>query len=363
MAIRVGINGFGRIGRLVFRAAMNDPDIDIVAVNDLADAGALAHLLKYDSVHGILHRTVEGSIKGNPVLAIGKTAMDPKATGYRTGLMEAGVKATENSIVVNGKEVKVISEKDPAALPWSDLDIDIAVESTGRFNTGEDAGKHLSAGARKVVITAPAKGPDVTIVLGVNNEMYDRDKHNIISNASCTTNCLAPICKVLSDTFGIERAFMTTIHAYTNDQRILDLIHKDWRRARSATMSIIPTTTGAAYAIGEVIPELKGKMDGMAMRVPVPDGSLLDLVCVLPREVTKEEVNKAFADVADKGRYQGILGYTEEPFVSADIVGNSYSAVFDALSTMAIGNLVKVVGWYDNEWGYACRVADLIKFV
>lgn len=330
MAVKVGINGFGRIGRLIFRGALGDPDIDIVAINDLADAKSLAHLLKYDSVHGVLKNKVE---------------------------------AQEDALIVDGKKTKVLSEKDPAALPWSKMGVEVAVEATGRFVDRENASKHLGAGARKVIITAPAKQPDVTLVLGVNEDMYDKDKHHIISNASCTTNCLAPVSKVLVDNFGIVKGFMTTIHAYTNDQRILDLIHKDPRRARAAAMSIIPTSTGAAKAIGEVIPELKGKMDGVAMRVPVPDGSVVDLVAELPRKTTKDEINKTFAQVADKGRFKGILAYTEDPIVSIDVVGNSYSAIFDALSTMVIDNLVKVVAWYDNEWGYSTRVVDLIKFV
>lgn len=330
MAVKVGINGFGRIGRLIFRGALADPDIDIVAVNDLAEARSLAHLLKYDSIHGVLKNKVE---------------------------------AQEDALIVDGKKVKVLSERDPASLPWSKMGVEVAIESTGKFVDRENASKHLSAGARKVLITAPAKQPDITLVLGVNEDIYDKDKHHIISNASCTTNCLAPVSKVLVDNFGIVKGFMTTIHAYTNDQRMLDLIHKDLRRARAAAMSVIPTSTGAAKAIGEVIPELKGKMDGVAMRVPVPDGSVVDLVAELPQKTAKEDINKAFAQAADKGRFKGILAYTEDPIVSIDVVGNSYSAIFDGLSTMVIDNLVKVVAWYDNEWGYSSRIVDLIKFV
>lgn len=330
MSVKVGINGFGRIGRLVFRAALKNPEVEVLAVNDLTDARTLAHLLKYDSVHGILSEEVSW---GDDYLEVG------------------------------GREIKVLSIKNPAELPWRELGVEIAVESTGIFRKREDASKHLEAGAKKVIITAPAKEPDLTVVLGVNEDMYDPSAHTIISNASCTTNCLAPLVKVLMDNFGVEKGFMTTIHAYTNDQRLLDLPHKDLRRARATAMSIIPTTTGAAKAIGEVIPELKGRMDGVAMRVPVFDGSVVDLVCTLKREVTVEEVNNAFKESADKGRMKGILQYTEDPIVSIDVVGNSYSSIFDALSTMTNGNLVKVVSWYDNEWGYSNRVVDLIKFI
>jgi glyceraldehyde 3-phosphate dehydrogenase len=330
MPVKVGINGFGRIGRLVFRAALKNPEVEVLAVNDLTDARTLAHLLKYDSVHGILSEEVSWE---------------------------------DDYLKVGGREIKVLSIKNPAELPWEDLGVEIAVESTGIFRKREDASKHLEAGAKKVIITAPAKEPDLTVVLGVNEDMYNPSAHTIISNASCTTNCLAPLVKVLMDSFGVEKGFMTTIHAYTNDQKLLDLPHKDLRRARATAMSIIPTTTGAAKAIGEVIPELKGRMDGVAMRVPVFDGSVVDLVCTLKREVTVEEVNNAFKESADKGRMKGILQYTEDPIVSIDVVGNSYSSIFDALSTMTNGNLVKVVSWYDNEWGYSNRVVDLIKFI
>jgi glyceraldehyde 3-phosphate dehydrogenase len=330
MPVKVGINGFGRIGRLVFRAALKNPEVEVLAVNDLTDARTLAHLLKYDSVHGILNEEVSW---GDDYLKVGE------------------------------REIKVLSIKNPSELPWGELGVEIAVESTGIFRKREDASKHLEAGAKKVIITAPAKEPDLTVVLGVNEDMYDPSAHTIISNASCTTNCLAPLVKVLMDNFGIKKGFMTTIHAYTNDQRLLDLPHKDLRRARATAMSIIPTTTGAAKAIGEVIPELKGRMDGVAMRVPVFDGSVVDLVCTLEKEVTVEEVNNAFKESADKGRMKGILQYTEDPIVSIDVVGNPYSSIFDALSTMTNGNLVKVVSWYDNEWGYSNRVVDLIKFI
>jgi len=330
MAIKVGINGFGRIGRNVFRAGMDNPEIDFVAINDLTDANTLAYLLQYDSIYGMLDGVVE---------------------------------ATDNAIVVDDKEIKIISERDPAALPWKDLGIDVVVESTGVFVKGEDAAKHLSAGARKVIITAPAKGEDLTVVIGVNEDWYDPDKHHVISNASCTTNCLAPVAKVLLDNFGIEKGYMTTCHAYTNDQRILDFPHKDLRRARAAAMSIIPTTTGAAKATSLVIPELKGKMDGIALRVPVPDASVVDLVAVLGKEVTAGEVNSIFSDVADKGRFDGILEYVDDPIVSSDVIGNPYSSVFDSGMTMAEGNMVKVISWYDNEWGYSNRVVDLIQII
>ncbi len=330
LAIKVGINGFGRIGRLVYRGAISDEEVNVVAINDLASPSNLAHLLKYDSVHGLLSQEV--------------------SVGERT-------------IRVGEKETMVLSERDPAQLPWRDLGVEIVVESTGLFTKREDAQKHLEAGAKKVIISAPAKNPDITVVLGVNEDSLDKENHKIISNASCTTNCLAPVAKVLDDRFGIKKGFMTTIHAYTNDQRILDLVHKDLRRARAAAMSIIPTSTGAAKAIGEVIPKLKGRLDGVAMRVPVPDGSVVDLVAELEKETTVDEVNQAFKEVADKGRFKGILAYTEEPIVSVDVIRNPYSSIFDALSTMVIGNLVKVVAWYDNEWGYSCRVIDLIKYI
>lgn len=331
MAVRIGINGFGRIGRLVTRVAIGDPDIEIVAVNDLADAKILAHLFKYDSVHGVFRGQIEVS--------------------------EHGV------LVIDGKEIRVLSERDPAKLPWKELNIDVAVESTGLFTNRDTASKHLEAGAKKVIISAPATDPDITMVLGVNEDQYDPGKHHVISNASCTTNALVPVVKVLMDSFGIERAYMTTIHSYTNDQVILDAPHKDLRRARAAAMSIIPTSTGAARATGLVIPEMKGKIDGLALRVPTFDGSLVDLVAILGREVTKEEVNSAIEAAADKGRMKGILEYTEDPIVSIDVVGSSYSSVFDADATMVMGDLVKVFAWYDNEWGYSNRVVDLVKFV
>ncbi len=330
MSIKVAINGFGRIGRLVFRIINEREGIEVVQVNDITDAKTLAHLLKYDSVHGIYGKDV---------------------------------KAQGDAIVVDGKLIKVSAERDPEALPWKELGIDVVVESTGVFRTREQVAKHLKAGAKKVVLTVPAKDEiDATIVLGVNDEML-KPEHKIISNASCTTNCLAPISKVLHDSFGIKRGFMTTTHAFTNDQRILDLPHKDLRRARAAAVSIIPTTTGAAKAIGKVIPELNGKLDGFAMRVPVPDGSIVDLVVELEKEVTIEEVNTAMKAAAN-GPMKGILEYTEDPVVSVDIVGNNHSSIFDSLSTMVIGgkgNFVKVVSWYDNEWGYSNRVVDLLE--
>ncbi len=331
MAVRVGINGFGRIGRLVTRAAIGDSDIQIVAINDLAEVKVLRHLFKYDSVHGTFCGDVE--------------------LGH------------EGVLVIDGNEIRVLQERDPAKLPWKELNVDVAVESTGLFTMRDKAALHIDAGAKKVIISAPATDPDITMVLGVNEDAYDKDKHNIISNASCTTNGLVPVVKVLMDEFGFERGFMTTIHAYTNDQVILDAPHKDLRRARAAAMSIIPTTTGAARATGLVIPELKGKLDGVAMRVPTFDGSVIDLVAILGREVTKEEVNSAVEAAADKGRFEGILKYTEDPLVSMDVVGSSYSSVFDAQSTMAMGDMAKIVSWYDNEWGYSNRVVDLIKFI
>jgi glyceraldehyde 3-phosphate dehydrogenase len=331
MSVRVGINGFGRIGRNVFRAAKaGGADFEIVAVNDLMDPATAAHLLRYDSVHGRFQGTVETS---------------------------------DDGLVVDGKPLRVLSERDPADLPWRDLGVEVVVESTGFFTKREDAAKHLDAGARKVIISAPATGPDTTICMGVNDDSYDASSHHVISNASCTTNCLAPMAKVLLDTFGIQRGFMTTTHAYTSDQRLQDMPHRDARRARAAAVNIIPTSTGAAKAIGLVIPEMQGKLDGISMRVPVPDGSVTDLVAVLDREVMKEEVNEAFASVADKGRWAGILQYTEDPLVSVDVVGSSYSSIFDSKLTMANGNLVKVLAWYDNEWGYSCRVVDLINHI
>jgi glyceraldehyde 3-phosphate dehydrogenase len=331
MSIKVGINGFGRIGRNFFRAAKRRGiDIDFVGVNDITDAGTLAHLLKYDSVLGNL---------------------------------DAEIAASENGISVDGDEIRVLAERDPANLPWKELGAEVVVESTGLFTKRADAEKHLSAGAQKVVISAPAKDEDVTIVLGVNHDAYDPANHHVISNASCTTNCVVPMAKVLTDAFGIERGFMTTVHAYTNDQNILDLPHPDLRRARAAAINIIPTSTGAAKASSLAIPELKGKLDGMALRVPVPDGSVTDLVCVLGEEVSADQVNEAFRSAASDGALAPYLRYTEDPIVSSDIVGDPHSCIFDAQSTMAIGNLVKVVGWYDNEWGYSNRLVDLVEMV
>ncbi len=330
MTVRVGINGFGRIGRNFFRACVGNEEIEIVGINDLTDAYTLAHLLKYDSVHGRFNGTVE---------------------------------AKENSIVVNGKEIEITAIKDPAELPWKEIGVDIVLESTGIFRDREGAGKHLQAGAKKVIISAPAKQPDLTVVLGVNEEKYDPQNHHIISNASCTTNCLAPVAKILNNEFGIEKGYMVTTHAYTNDQRILDLPHKDLRRARAAAANIIPTTTGAAKAVGEVLPELKGKLDGTARRVPVPDGSLVDLTVVVSKNTTAEEINDIMKKYAE-GELKGILEYTEDPIVSTDIVGNPHSSIFDALSTHVIdGNFVHVSSWYDNEWGYSNRVKDLILYI
>ena len=327
---KIGINGFGRIGRNVFRALMDHPELEVVAVNDLTDAGTLAHLLKYDSVHGRL---------------------------------EAEVKVTDEGFSVNGRTVKVMAERDPANLPWRDLGVDLVVESTGRFRKREDAAKHLQGGAKKVIISAPAKDEDVTIVMGVNEDSYDPANHHIISNASCTTNCLAPVVKVLHRQFGVRRGLMTTVHSYTNDQQILDLPHKDLRRARAAGMSIIPTTTGAAAAVAKVLPELKGKLNGFAMRVPTPNVSVVDLVAELDREVTAEEVNEALR-LAAEGELKGILGYTDEPLVSKDFNGDPRSSIVDGLSTMVMdGNMVKVVAWYDNEWGYSNRVVDLAAYI
>ena len=331
MSIKVGINGFGRIGRNFFRAVKaRGVDFDFVGVNDITDAGTLAHLLKYDSVLGTL---------------------------------DADVSSSKGGITVDGDEIRVLAERNPADLPWKELGAEVVLESTGLFTTREDAGKHLEAGAQKVLISAPAKGEDITIVLGVNDGDYDPANHHIISNASCTTNSVVPLAKVLRDAFGIERAMMTTIHAYTNDQRILDLPHEDLRRARAAAINIIPTSTGAAKAAKLAIPELEGKMDGVAMRVPVPDGSVTDLVAVLEREVTADEVNEAFRAAADQGPLKGYLRYTEDPIVSSDIVGDPHSCIYDAQATMAIGNLVKVLGWYDNEWGYSNRLVDLVEKV
>jgi len=330
MSVKVGINGFGRIGRNLLRAALNDPGIEIVAVNDITDPKTLAHLLKYDSVFGIL---------------------------------AAQVAHGGDCITVNGKSIRVFKTKDPADLDWSSLGIEVVVESTGLFTKAEDAKKHLKGTVKKVIITAPAKGEDITIVLGVNEQAYDPAKHHIISNASCTTNCLAPAAKVVHDSFKILKGSMTTIHAYTNDQRILDLPHKDLRRARAAALSMIPTTTGAAKAIGLVIPELKGKLDGYAMRVPTPDVSVVDLVALVEKPTTTEEVNAALKKAAE-GPMKGILQYVEEELVSKDFTGNPHSSMVDAGFTKVIdGNLVKVIAWYDNEWGYSCRVRDLIEYV
>jgi glyceraldehyde 3-phosphate dehydrogenase len=331
MTVKVAINGFGRIGRLLYRAAIErKAKIDFVAVNDITDAKTLAHLLKYDSVHGRFNAEVQ--VKGN-------------------------------NLSVNGKELKILSQKDPAQLPWKDLGVYLAVESTGLFTDREGASKHLAAGAKKVLISAPASNPDATIVLGVNENTYDHKKHNLISNASCTTNCVAPVTKVLHESFGVKRAFMMTAHAYTNDQRVTDLVHKDLRRARAAALNIIPTTTGAAAAIGLVIPELAGKMDGISLRVPVPDVSIVDLTADLKKEVTKETINAAFKKAADTS-LKNILEYTEEPIVSTDVLHSPYSAVFDALSTMVVDkNFVKVLAWYDNEWGFSCRMVEQIEMI
>ncbi len=332
MAIRVGINGFGRIGRQVLRAAklQDVADIEIVGINDLTDTKTLAHLFKYDSVHG----TFQGDV-------------------------EAG----DGAIMVDGDEIKVFAEKDPANLPWKDLGVDIVLESTGKFTSADGAKKHLDAGAKKVIISAPAKGEDLTIVLGVNENKYDASKHNIISNASCTTNCLVPMVKVIRDNFGFVRGSMVTIHSYTNDQNILDLPHKDLRRARAGALSMIPTTTGAAKATSLVIPELKGKIDGISIRVPTPDVSLTDLAVVVDKPVTVAEINAAFKK-ASEGELKGILQYTEEELVSVDYVGNPHSCIIDAKSTNVVdGLLVKVSGWYDNEWGYASRCVDLLRYV
>jgi len=331
MAHKVGINGFGRIGRNFFRASYQDPDIEIVAANDITDAKTLAHLLKYDSVLGIL---------------------------------DADIKATEKAIVVNGKEVKVLAEKDPGNLPWKDLGVSVVIESTGLFRKKQDALKHIEqGGAEKVIISAPATEPDVTLVLGVNEETYDHNKHRIISNASCTTNCLAPVVKVLHDEFGVEKGFMTTIHAYTGDQRLLDAPHKDLRRARAAAVSQIPTTTGAAKAVGLVIPDLQGKIDGIAIRVPTANVSLVDLVALLKKNTTAEQANAAFKKAA-QGKLKGILQFTDEPLVSVDFMANPHSSIVDSEYTRVIDeSLIKVLAWYDNEWGYSCRMRDLIKYM
>ncbi len=330
MALKFAINGFGRIGRCILRAALlRNEDVEIVAINDLDKPASLAHLFKYDSVH----RTFPGTVS-----------------------------ATEKGIIINGKEIRVTAEKDPANLPWKALGVDVVLECTGRFTEKAAAEKHLAAGAKKVLISAPAKGPDLTIAYGINHTSYDPKKHNIISNASCTTNCLSPVAKVLNDAFGIERGLMTTIHSYTNDQRILDLMHEDLRRARAAALSMIPASTGAAKAIGEVLPALKGKLNGMAVRVPTPNVSLVDLTVNLAKPVTVEEVNAAFKKAAE-GPLKGVLEYSEALTVSVDYNGNPHSAIFDSTSTYAIDNLVKVMAWYDNEWGFSNRMVDVAKFL
>ena len=330
MAIKVGINGFGRIGRNIMRAAMDDSSIDIVAVNDLTDARTLAHLLKYDSILGNL---------------------------------KADITASGDKITVGRDEFQVLSIKDPAQLPWRSLGVDVVFESTGIFTNRDGAAKHLAAGVKKVVITAPAKGPDLTVVLGVNEDKYDPAKHHIISNASCTTNCLAPIAKVLHESFGIRKGWMTTVHSYTNDQQLLDLPHKDLRRARAAALSIIPTTTGAALAVGEVLPEIKGRLDGISMRVPTPNVSVVDLAVLVDKKTSKEEVNAAFKTAAD-GKLKGLLEYTEEELVSVDFRGNPHSSIVDSSYTSVMdGDFIKVLSWYDNEWGYSNRCVDLIRYL
>ena len=331
MTTRIGINGFGRIGRNFYRAMLaKGADLEIVAVNDLGDAATMAHLLKYDSVFGRFDKEV---------------------------------KVTDEGFSVDGTDIKLLSQKDPGTLPWGDLGVEIVIESTGFFTKRADAQKHIDSGAKKVLISAPAKEEDFTVVLGVNDQDYDPQSHHIVSNASCTTNCVAPMVKILLDNWGIEKGFMTTCHAYTNDQRILDLPHSDLRRARSAAINIIPTSTGAAKAVSLTIPEMKGKLDGLALRVPVPDGSITDLVAILGSEVTKDDVNNAYREAAGSTGLKGILKYTEDPIVSSDIVGDPHSCVLDGGSTMAQGNMVKVLGWYDNEWGYSNRLVDLTSLV
>ncbi|MEG0071073.1 MAG: type I glyceraldehyde-3-phosphate dehydrogenase [Raoultibacter sp.] len=332
MATKVGINGFGRIGRLVFRAMANDPELEVVAINDLGDIPTMAHLLKYDSIHGRAFDSVE---------------------------------VTEDGFNADGHVVKVLSEREPGKLPWGELGVDIVVESTGFFTDGNLAKAHLDAGAKKVIISAPAKNEDITIVMGVNDDQYDPEKHNIISNASCTTNCLAPFAKVLLDNFGIKRGYMNTIHSYTNDQKILDLPHKDLRRARAAAVSMIPTTTGAARAVALVLPQLKGRLDGFATRVPTPDGSMVDLTVELEKDATIESINAAMKAAAE-GPMKGVLEYMEDPIVSIDVVGNPHSSIFDSGLTMVMGgegSFVKVISWYDNECGYSNRVKDLAKIL
>lgn len=330
MTARIAINGFGRIGRNILRAAINEKEFEIVAINDITDAKTLAHLLKYDSVFGVF---------------------------------DADIEVRENAIAVNGKEIRITAERDPSQLPWKELGIDIALECTGLFTSSEKAGGHLTAGAKKVIISAPAKGEDITVCMGVNHEKYEAGNHHIISNASCTTNCLSPVAKVLLENFGIVKGMMTTIHAYTNDQRILDLPHKDLRRARAAGLSLIPTTTGAAKAVSLVLPALKGKLDGMAVRAPLPSVSLVDLTVELERDATQSDINDAMKKAAE-GELKGILGYCEEPCVSIDFKGNPHSSIFDALSTQVMGGrLAKVLTWYDNEWGFSCRMGDLAKYI
>jgi glyceraldehyde 3-phosphate dehydrogenase len=331
MTIKVAINGFGRIGRLLFRAAIErDADIDFMAVNDIADTNTLAHLLKYDSIHGRTPFPVE---------------------------------VENDAIIVKGKRIRTLAERDPSKLPWNDLGVYLAVESTGLFTEREKAAMHLQAGAKKVLISAPAKNPDITVVMGVNHDKYDHQNHNILSNASCTTNCVAPVAKVLHENFGLKSGLMTTAHAYTNDQRIQDLVHRDLRRARAGAINIIPTTTGAAVAATLVLPELAGRMNGIALRVPVPDVSIVDLTCVLEKSTTKEEVNAAFKNAAE-GPLKGILEYTEDPVVSSDFLHSTYSAILDADSTMVLGgNFVKILAWYDNEWGFSCRMVELIEMI
>ncbi|WP_217913176.1 type I glyceraldehyde-3-phosphate dehydrogenase [Miltoncostaea marina] len=331
MSVRVGINGFGRIGRNVFRAAaLGETGVEVVAVNDITDTATLSHLLDYDSVFG---------------------------------RYPGDVHAHDDHIHVDGAEVRVFAERDPGGIPWGDVGVDVVIESTGFFTDRDSAAKHLRDGVKKVIISAPAKGPDVTVCIGVNDDEYDPEAHHVISNASCTTNCLAPVAKVLMDQFGVEHGYMTTCHAYTGDQRLLDAPHKDLRRARAAALSIIPTSTGAARAIGEVIPAMKGKLDGIALRVPTPDGSVVDLTVEVGRATTADEVNAAFRAAAESGPLEGILGYTEDPIVSRDIVGDPRSSLVDGSLTMVNGTTVKVISWYDNEWGYSCRVVDLAERV
>lgn len=329
MSLKVGINGFGRIGRMVFRAGLGNNEIEFVAINDLTDPSALAHLLKYDSVHGIL---------------------------------DAGVSSTDHSLIVNNKEIEVYREREPSKLPWQDIGVETVFECTGLFRDREKASAHLDAGAKKVIISAPANGPDITIVMGVNNSDYIPEKHHVISNASCTTNCLAPVCKVLLDHFGVEKGLMTTTHAYTGDQRLLDFPHKDLRRARSAALSMIPTTTGAARAVALVLPQLEGKLNGMSIRVPTPNVSVIDLVAQLSKPSTVDEVNNAMKDAAEN-ELKGILDYCDEPLVSVDFNGSAVSSIVDGLSTMAIGDMVKVLAWYDNEYGYSNRMVDLAVYM